>query len=242
MHTLSFELLSLRSWIQSPTNSSPRQLTGARTLLNFSAAFTPQKIPPTQSRRLSLNSILAVDLALQAAEHFPPDHIVFSSRFGEYNCSIDLISSIHRGEDTSPMKFSHSVHNTALGMYAILSGYHGSGLAMSDGGSSFVSGLRSCASYLVANTDKTVMYVCSDAGLHPLSVNQRYRDWANAVAVACILRASSDDDRHRIALEVQTDPTQTSETNQAREFLLSLFKEPGSTKRLEGRVSAKILL
>jgi hypothetical protein len=44
---------------------------------------------------------------------------VLSSRFGEADNTIQLLRSIKEEEPTSPMAFSRSVHNSALGIFSI---------------------------------------------------------------------------------------------------------------------------
>jgi hypothetical protein len=84
---------------------------------------TPQlaSIPPMQRRRFSRVSRMALQVALDV---LPPDgaqelSTVFASRHGEATASIALLQDIARELPLSPTTFSHSVHNTAAGLFSI---------------------------------------------------------------------------------------------------------------------------
>lgn len=76
-------------------------------------------IPPMMRRRMSVQSKLAVQVALSIITNQNIDYLVFASRHGEIHRTVVLIDSILQGEDASPMAFAQSVHNTAAGLTTI---------------------------------------------------------------------------------------------------------------------------
>jgi Beta-ketoacyl synthase, N-terminal domain len=89
----------------------------------LSTEGTPQlpSIPPMQRRRFSRVSRMALHVALDA---LPPEgsreiSTVFASRHGEATASIALLQDIAKSLPLSPTTFSHSVHNTAAGLFSI---------------------------------------------------------------------------------------------------------------------------
>ena len=77
-------------------------------------------IPSLLSRRLTTVEKTGIFLAHQL-EPLPENcHIVFASRFGEWQQTIDLIQQFHMEGEMSPAGFSHSVHNAMPGMLSVL--------------------------------------------------------------------------------------------------------------------------
>ncbi len=78
-------------------------------------------IPAMMRRRMSTLSKLAIQTALSLSQLHPIDYIVFASRHGELTRTVSLLEDILQAEDASPMAFSQSVHNTASGLFTIIS-------------------------------------------------------------------------------------------------------------------------
>ena len=88
------------------------------------ASPRPEFVPPMVRRRCSelSRAMLAVtDACLE--KDFLEDRptIVFSSRHGEANTTVELLRSLAAEEELSPMSFSLSVHNATAGIYSIAS-------------------------------------------------------------------------------------------------------------------------
>ncbi len=85
-------------------------------------------IPKRKFRRLSRLSKMALYAAHHAAQNADQTHklgaSIFCSRFGELKHAVSIIDDIHDKEPISPLDFSHSVHNTAQGLFSILQGSH----------------------------------------------------------------------------------------------------------------------
>jgi len=78
-------------------------------------------IPALLRRRLTGVEKIGLFLAHQW-EPLPEDcRIIFASRFGEWQQTIDLIHQFFRDREMSPAGFSHSVHNAMPGLLSILS-------------------------------------------------------------------------------------------------------------------------
>ena len=77
-------------------------------------------IKPMIRRRMSSLSKLALQSSLRLSQDKQIDYIIFSSRHGELTRTVKLIKEIMAGEEASPIAFSQSVHNTASGLFTIL--------------------------------------------------------------------------------------------------------------------------
>ncbi len=124
--------------------------------------YSPQKLKPAQMRRLSMLTRISVDLALQIAEGQKVDHIVFTSRHGELFNSAQLLQMISRHEILSPMQFSQSVHNTAIGNYSLAAANRASATSLCGGQNGFVAGLLSCQIYLNEYPSSQVLFIAGD--------------------------------------------------------------------------------
>jgi hypothetical protein len=93
-----------------------------KTLSEPNSTVTPAlpQVPAMQRRRFSRLSRMMLDVAFQC-EPASQCRSVFASRHGELNRTIDLLHSVIIREPLSPMGFSQSVHNTASGLFGILS-------------------------------------------------------------------------------------------------------------------------
>ncbi len=77
-------------------------------------------IPPLLRRRMNTIEKIAVSLAVKVAPESGDYHIVFASRFGEWEQTIKLIRQFYEDKEMSPAGFSNSVHNAAMGHLSLL--------------------------------------------------------------------------------------------------------------------------
>ena len=124
--------------------------------------YTPTLIGAAQGRRLSDLTKSSVDLALRLTQDLQVDHVVFSSRHGELVNATKLLEMIGKNEVLSPMLFSQSVHNAAIGSYTLLKKNHAATTSLGGGKNSFMMGLVSCAIYLKENPKAKVLYIAAD--------------------------------------------------------------------------------
>ncbi|WP_220768583.1 beta-ketoacyl synthase chain length factor [Shewanella sp. MBTL60-007] len=78
-------------------------------------------VPAMQRRRLSKLTKIILEAVSQCA---PPEQCrsIFSSQHGEINRTVGLLNDIVAEQPLSPTGFSQSVHNTASGIFSILTG------------------------------------------------------------------------------------------------------------------------
>lgn len=119
-----------------------------------------------QRRRLSRLSKMAVRVAFDAIDGITmPLPSVFASRHGEINRTIALLDNLVLQEPVSPTVFAQSVHNTASGMFSILSHNHCPSSAICAGSSSlpqaFIEGwslsMSFCSPVLVVYVDEPIV-------------------------------------------------------------------------------------
>lgn len=77
-------------------------------------------IPPMLRRRMTNIEKIAISLAHSVAPTNSDYQVVFASRFGEWQQTIDLIKQFYNDGEMSPAGFSNSVHNAAVGHLSLL--------------------------------------------------------------------------------------------------------------------------
>ncbi|WP_281213684.1 beta-ketoacyl synthase chain length factor [Shewanella insulae] len=85
------------------------------------AAPALKQVPAMQRRRFSKLTKMLLDVAFQC-DAPSQCRTIFASRHGELNRTVDLLQDIVRQQPISPIGFSQSVHNTASGLFSILTG------------------------------------------------------------------------------------------------------------------------
>ncbi|KLV04066.1 3-oxoacyl-ACP synthase [Photobacterium aquae] len=122
-------------------------------------------IPPMQRRRMSSLSKLAIQTAIELVNGSQIDFIIFSSRHGELQRTVSLLSDILSGEDASPTAFSQSVHNTAAGLYTIVTKQAVPVTSLGSGDQTLHSALIEAAAYLSENPEHRILVVDFDEPL-----------------------------------------------------------------------------
>jgi hypothetical protein len=79
-------------------------------------------VPALQRRRLSRLSKMSLSTLYQCVDGKHNYRSVFASPHGEIHRTVELLQALAKKEPLSPMGFSLSVHNTAAGIYSIISG------------------------------------------------------------------------------------------------------------------------
>lgn len=77
-------------------------------------------VPPMVRRRMTNIEKIAVGVAGKIAPSTPNYTIVFASKFGEWEQTVQLIKQFFYDNEMSPAGFSNSVHNAAAGVFSIL--------------------------------------------------------------------------------------------------------------------------
>lgn len=77
-------------------------------------------VPAMQRRRLSPLAKIALNSALNALDGCRVDYIVWASKYGDEQKTLDILQDVLQGQTPSPTQFSTSVHNAIAGLYSIL--------------------------------------------------------------------------------------------------------------------------
>jgi len=98
-------------------------------------------VPPLVRRRLNTVEKIGLYLAREMGPFVRHCQLVFASRFGEWQQTINLIDQMYREGEMSPAGFSHSVHNAMPGLLTELNRTHLSYTAVSAGPATIENGL-----------------------------------------------------------------------------------------------------
>lgn len=116
----------LEKWLNNPSSSTQTDVVSFNRL-----------IPAIISRRLDKGSLFAAEAAAKIFEHDSPSYIIFSSRHGELAKGEKILTAINQGSEVSPADFSHSVHNSASGIFSIAKHITAPVTSIAAGGDSF---------------------------------------------------------------------------------------------------------
>ncbi|WP_343551838.1 beta-ketoacyl synthase chain length factor [Pantoea sp.] len=150
----------------------------------------PQFLPMMTARRLSVGSRAAVECGLALLARQTVDAVVFTSRHGELERNLRILTALADQQPLSPTDFAMSVHNSAVGSLTIAARQPLVSSSISAGIDSFQQGLIEVASLHQAGYQQ-VLLVDFDG-----SVPDYYHPWLPETelfnvpyAVALLLRA-----------------------------------------------------
>lgn len=129
-------------------------------------------IPPIIRRRLSLLDKIALTTTQKVFED-SVEEIVFSSQYGEFVRLNDLIKEYQEIGETSPTKFSVSVHNYPVSFFTLYKKLNLPYYALSAGENSFASGL-------IKSIGKHTLYTYADT-------------YDGIKSISCIISPSQND-------------------------------------------------
>jgi hypothetical protein len=179
------EILSWSFW--SPEKREPQDWPGIAAVSETPPMVAAQ-IPAAHRRRMSTLSKMAVQVALEATASAPPDFVVFCSQHGELSRTRELLRSIVERVELSPASFSQSVHNTAAGLYTIVTGSRAPATSLAAGAASFAYGWLEAEAFIAEHRAQRVLLVSYD---EPLP--EEYRCYSDAeqrlYALALVLGA-----------------------------------------------------
>jgi hypothetical protein len=179
------EILSWSFW--SPETREPQDWPGIAAVAETPALVAAQ-IPAAHRRRMSTLSKMAVQVALEATAGAPPDFVVFCSQHGELSRTRELLRSIVERVELSPASFSQSVHNTAAGLYTIVTASRAPATSLAAGAASFAYGWLEAEAFIAEHRAQRVLLVSYD---EPLP--EEYRRYSDAeqrlYALALVLGA-----------------------------------------------------
>ncbi len=120
---LEFNIASWAAWCPSHQTKDDWKKNSEQTIseeVDSNLAPKLAQVPAMQRRRYSRLTKIMLEVAFQC--QFSPDtRTIFCSRHGELNRTVTLLEDILNKHALSPMGFSQSVHNTASGIWGIVS-------------------------------------------------------------------------------------------------------------------------
>jgi len=116
-------------------------------------------------RRLSPLARMSLHVAHACADGLPQLRLVFASRHGELNRTMEMLRQLAHGEPLSPTAFSLSVHNTAAGIFSILRQDRSPATAIAAGDETLGCALLEACCQLEADPDLPVLVVYGDEPL-----------------------------------------------------------------------------
>jgi len=141
-------------------------------------------IPPMLRRRMTNVEKIAISLAYAVAPTEPDYQIVFASRFGEWQQTINLIKQFYNDAEMSPAGFSNSVHNAAAGHFSLLTHNTKSYTSIAAGAKTLEMGLLDAFT-----TKKPVLFVYAEESV-PTEYKHMFSKPFFAHAVACFITDS----------------------------------------------------
>ena len=192
MHSaLTLSLLRWSAWTPGATRVDEwRALlcAGAQADADTSTKANVDFVAPMLRRRLSSLSRSALAVAhdcLQGVEGADSCRTLFASPHGEVGRTVELLQQLAADEPLSPNAFSLSVHNTASGLHAIVTGNRAASTALAAGRDTLALAFIDAAGRL-ARDPQPLLLVYADEPLPPF-----YQRWqpqpARALALALLL-------------------------------------------------------
>jgi hypothetical protein len=122
------------------------------------------QVPAMTRRRLSALGRLAVHAAWECQGERIGLPVVFASRYGDAERSLEMLARMAGDEGVSPTSFGLAVHNAIGAMYSIVRGDTANYLSLAAGAASAAAALTEAAG-LLADGAPEVMVVCYEAPL-----------------------------------------------------------------------------
>ncbi len=138
-------------------------------------------VPPMLRRRMTNIEKIAISLAHSVAPSTPDYKIVFASRFGEWQQTINLIKQFYSDKEMSPAGFSNSVHNATMGHFSLLTHNTQSYTSIAAGEKTLEMGLLDALT-----TDKPVLFVYAEEAV-PEEYKHMFQRPLLGHAMACFI-------------------------------------------------------
>ena len=153
---ISFAISEWSGW-KSNANSTN---SGEENYLTIAEDPDVSSIPPLLRRRLNL---LGRACANEILQHIKKDEnipVVYCSQHGDIERTFGILSKAAKGEPTSPMNFSLSVHNAILGVLSIHLGLTSSISSISSEQNGLVPVLLEAVGILMSGSEKVLCVLC----------------------------------------------------------------------------------
>lgn len=205
MADISFRVLDLAAW---PAPIGPRV---------SRPAATP--MPAALRRRVTPIGREAFEAAWSVLPPARQIRMVFASRHGEYQRTLQLLSALTEEGAVSPADFSMSVHHALAGLLSIVTGNRAGHTAVAAGLDSFGYGLLEAVTCF-ADDAAPVLFVYFDEPLPDIYGASFAGGDVAPIALALILAPASDSDNDRVVLSMPAKASgRPASLAQARAFL-----------------------
>ncbi|MGS0675927.1 beta-ketoacyl synthase chain length factor [Shewanella sp. 0m-4] len=186
--------------------------------IQLSAAPKLAHVPAMQRRRLSKLTKIILEAVNQCC---PAEQCrsIFASQHGEINRTIGLLNDIAEQSPLSPTGFSQSVHNTASGIFSILTGNQAQSTSIAAGSNTFSQAFIESYGQLHADPEPLLLVYADEP------VPEVYRQFAHEpewpIAVAFML-APANDTQDALATLTLTPLDEQAELDNELSFALLL--------------------
>lgn len=110
--------------------------------------------------------------------------VVFGSAFGEIATAEAMLAQAYEENTASPIRFRHSVHNTAEGLYSISSGNQEAATAIAAGWDTVAMGVLEAATQLACGAEQILVVFAEERVPLALSAEHNYGPMAAAFVLA----------------------------------------------------------
>lgn len=208
---LTFDIISWGAWSPLYQEALDWQHWQAPTTALPSSIQLPklQQVPAIQRRRLSPLTKMLLAAAFQAK---PPNQCrsIFSSQHGEINRTMTLLNDITDSQLLSPTSFSQSVHNTASGIFSILTENLSASTAIAAGTASLSQALIEAYAQLCENPEPILLVYGDEPVPSIFQAFNSQPEWP--IAMAFVLEKQSTnlhlDSQHKPKLSIDINNKQ----------------------------------
>lgn len=119
-------------------------------------------LPAMLRRRLDKHGRMALHTAWPCAEGLASVPVVFASRHGDLDRTLELLTALAKGDVLSPTDFSLSVHNSTVGLFSIARGDRSPATAVAAGADTLGMGLLEGANMIAAGAEQVLLCYSDD--------------------------------------------------------------------------------
>ena len=191
-------------------------------------------LPAMQRRRCDLLSRMMLAVANACCDESERAELlsVFASRHGSFGTTVAMLEALAADEPLSPTQFSHSVHNTQVGLFSIWSGNQQVAQSLASRNESFEHGVLEAVCLQARSGGRPVLLVTGDEAL-PEPVAALSDDPHPPYAVGLLLRAGGAGDALDFSLEHEPEALRATHMwPKAIEFLRWWLNESGEESAL----------
>jgi len=133
--------------------------------------------------------------------------LVFASRFGGFGNMVAMLEALAQGQPLSPARFSHSVHNTAAGLFSIWAGNRQASTSLAAGAGTFGFGFLEALGMLERDPKRPVLFVSADEAVpRPMADVADHDHGVHAVALLLGKEGRGDVLDYRLETDLEGTP------------------------------------